>query len=129
MASTAEQNRARLFERASAVIAVTTIVTGLLVILGWIADIKVFKSVFFAGFIEMKFNTALCFVLTGTSLWLAPKKSNSMKDRAPAKGAQSKARRQWRASFGLSLKKHLQCCASGKLVSSINFSFEAFWAP
>jgi signal transduction histidine kinase len=48
-------------------IAVTLI--GGVVILGWIFDIALLKSVL-PGLVSMKVNTALCFILGGVSLWL-----------------------------------------------------------
>jgi len=42
---------------------------GCIVMTGWVLDIPALKSVL-PGFVEMKFNTALCFVLSGIALWL-----------------------------------------------------------
>ncbi len=42
---------------------------GLLVILGWLANIDAFKSIT-SGFVSMKFNTALCFVFAGAFMLL-----------------------------------------------------------
>ena len=55
-----------VFSRVSALLA---IVVGILVILGWLLDIEVLKSLS-SGFVSMKANTALCFVLLGISLLL-----------------------------------------------------------
>lgn len=46
-----------------------TFLAGLLVIIGWIFDITVMKSVL-PGTVTMKANTALCFILFGASLWM-----------------------------------------------------------
>ncbi len=48
--------------------AVVTVIGGLVVI-AWIADIALLKSVI-PGAATMRFNTALCFVLSGVALWL-----------------------------------------------------------
>lgn len=48
-------------------IAVTLV--GCIVILGWMFDIAILKSVW-PGLVTMKANTALCFILSGISLWL-----------------------------------------------------------
>ncbi len=48
---------------------VTVTLIGCVVLLGWIFDIAILKSVL-PGLGTMKFNTALCFVLGGSSLWL-----------------------------------------------------------
>ncbi|WP_242072009.1 EAL domain-containing protein [Nostoc sp. FACHB-110] len=42
---------------------------GFVVIVGWIKDITIFKSVW-PGWVAMKANTAICLILGGTSLWL-----------------------------------------------------------
>lgn len=42
---------------------------GMLVILGWIFDSRVLMSVI-PGYVSMKLNTAVCFVLSGLSFWL-----------------------------------------------------------
>jgi signal transduction histidine kinase len=42
---------------------------GSAVLVGWVADIPVLKS-FVPGLIEMKVNTAVCFILAGIALWL-----------------------------------------------------------
>ena len=46
-----------------------TIIMGCLVLAGWFFDIPSFKSVL-PGIISMKFNTALCFILSGIALYL-----------------------------------------------------------
>lgn len=55
------------FSRGSG-IAVTVI--GSIVLIGWVFDIAALKS-FFPGFVTMKANTALCFTLSGISLYIA----------------------------------------------------------
>jgi len=58
------------------IIAVLTIVTAILVITGWFGNIEDLKSVI-VGLPTMKFNTAICFLLSGISLLLIikPKKN------------------------------------------------------
>ena len=53
----------------SRVVAVLAMATGVLALLGWMLDSKVLKSVL-PGFVTMKANTALGFVLCGVALWL-----------------------------------------------------------
>src|SRR4030095_16234395 len=43
---------------------------GFLVLVGWLFNIPALKSIF-PGFATMKANTALAFMLAGSSLWLA----------------------------------------------------------
>ncbi|TAE54712.1 MAG: PAS domain S-box protein [Nostocales cyanobacterium] len=50
-------------------LAVATILIGCIVILGWFLDISLMKSIV-PEFVTMKFNTALGFLLAGTSLFL-----------------------------------------------------------
>ena len=49
--------------------AFASIITGVIVILGWIFDFEGFIRVLPGG-ASMKFNTALCFVLSGIGLWI-----------------------------------------------------------
>src|SRR3990172_2508145 len=54
------------FSRAASV---TVFLVGCLVLIGWWLDIPTLKSIF-PGLVTMKANTALCFILSGVSLWL-----------------------------------------------------------
>jgi PAS domain S-box-containing protein len=56
--------------------AVITIVAGLLVIIGWFAGNENLKSVV-AGLETMKFNSAICFILSGVSLLFQVNEQNS----------------------------------------------------
>ncbi|MBK5271845.1 MAG: hypothetical protein JJE22_12610, partial [Bacteroidia bacterium] len=49
--------------------ALFTIAIGCLVLLGWFSDIPAFRSIL-PGSISMKFNTAVCFILSGITLYL-----------------------------------------------------------
>ncbi|MEO6553004.1 MAG: PAS domain-containing protein, partial [Nitrospiraceae bacterium] len=55
---------------------VTAIVVGLLVLVGWIADIPFLKSVL-PSLPTMKANTALAFTLAGVSLWILQREQTS----------------------------------------------------
>lgn len=57
-----------LYRGASQKLAAIVFFIGLLVLVGWIADIALLKSVF-PNIVTMKVNTALCFTLLGASLW------------------------------------------------------------
>ena len=65
-----KQDLALAFEKISRAIAITTMSFGLAVVFGWILDISALKSVL-PGLVTMKFNTALAFILTGVSFYLA----------------------------------------------------------
>lgn len=52
-------------------ISLITIITGILVMIGWILDIRVLQQIV-PGFAEMVFNAALAFVLLGSALLLIP---------------------------------------------------------
>jgi PAS domain S-box-containing protein len=45
------------------------ILVGALVLCGWIFDVSTLKTVF-PGLVSMKVNTAICFILAGSALWL-----------------------------------------------------------
>ncbi|MDP2761569.1 MAG: EAL domain-containing protein [Sideroxyarcus sp.] len=49
--------------------AVLAVVVGAMVLVGWTFDITALKSVL-PGWVAMKTNTAVCFILTGIALWL-----------------------------------------------------------
>ncbi|MDP4285941.1 MAG: PAS domain S-box protein [Bacteroidota bacterium] len=51
------------------IISLITIVVGCLAMAGWVFNVTLFTTVF-PGWASMKFNTALCFVLSGLSLYL-----------------------------------------------------------
>ncbi len=55
---------------------IITIVISFLVMVGWVLDIGLLKSVF-PGFISMKFNTAVCFLLTGIALFMMGKRQGA----------------------------------------------------
>ena len=64
------QNRfLTVFAAISEAVALITLSIGGCVLLGWVLNIPAMKSVL-PGFVTMKANTALCFVLLGFSLWL-----------------------------------------------------------
>ena len=53
---------------------IAVVLIGCVVILGWIKDITVLKSIL-PGYVAMKVNTAICLILGGASLWLWHRRS------------------------------------------------------
>jgi PAS domain-containing protein len=60
----------RLFKKVSELLGLCIFLGGSVVLIGWILDIPVLKSIS-PGFVAMKANTAICFILIGLSLWLS----------------------------------------------------------
>ena len=60
---------ANLLKATSKITAVFVALSGIVILIGWVFDILVLKSVF-PGLVTMKVNTAFAFVLIGASLWL-----------------------------------------------------------
>ena len=54
--------------------ALVAVVVGAVVLVGWAFDIAVLKSIL-PGWISMKPNTAVCFILAGIALWLTTRQS------------------------------------------------------
>lgn len=50
-------------------LAIFVAISGAIVMLGWIFDIAILKSIL-PGWVTMKFNTAVCFILSGMTLYL-----------------------------------------------------------
>jgi PAS domain S-box-containing protein len=57
------------FKKLISIVSICTIFIGIAVILGWVFEIEILKSVI-AGYATMKFNTAFCFIITGCILYL-----------------------------------------------------------
>ena len=72
-----------LFESFSRMASAVIILVGCLVLVGWMFDITVLKSVF-PSLVTMKANTALAFALAGVSLWLFCGKSIDQRTRSIA---------------------------------------------
>ena len=63
----------------SKILAIALSSLGVIVFIGWLLDISILKSMV-PGFVSMKINTALCFILSGFTLWiLNEEKQNSLK--------------------------------------------------
>jgi len=58
---------AGVFQRAPQAAGTMVLCVGLLIVIGWVFDIEVFKRVL-PGWVSIKVNTAICFVLTGFAL-------------------------------------------------------------
>jgi hypothetical protein len=54
----------------SKIASVIAIAIGCLVLIGWQFNIAIFKTGFSGSLATMKANTAVCFILSGVSLWL-----------------------------------------------------------
>ena len=65
--------RSRIF---SSVAAMLVVAIGILVLIGWQFDVTRLKSIY--GDITMKPNAALSLILSGTSLWLVPRKNQKL---------------------------------------------------
>ena len=64
---------ASLCRRISEILSICIFLGGLIVLIGWIFDIPVLKSIS-PNFVTMKANTAICFISIGLSLWLLQEK-------------------------------------------------------
>ncbi|MGD0571888.1 MAG: ATP-binding protein [Sedimentisphaerales bacterium] len=62
-----------LFKSVSEILSICIFLGGSTVLIGWILDIPVLKSIS-PDFVTMKANTAVCFVFIGLSLWLSQTK-------------------------------------------------------
>jgi diguanylate cyclase (GGDEF)-like protein len=65
----AHEHLAAAVQRFAGVAACVSIVVGLAVLVGWMLDVQVLKSVV-VGRVSMKANTAIGFILAGVALWL-----------------------------------------------------------
>ncbi len=59
----------KLFKKISTILTGIVFFSSLAVLIGWIFDVSFLRNIF-VGFIAMKPNTSLCFVLAGLSIWL-----------------------------------------------------------
>ncbi|MDO8303898.1 MAG: response regulator [Sedimentisphaerales bacterium] len=62
-----------LFKKVSEILSFCVFLSGSVVLIGWILDIPVLKSIS-PNFVAMKANTAICFIFIGLSLWLSQTK-------------------------------------------------------
>lgn len=65
---------ATLTTRLVSLAAALAAITGSMALAGWAFDIAVLKSIL-PGWVSMKANTAVCFILIGISLWLTARTS------------------------------------------------------
>jgi integrase len=65
--------KTQLFKSVSEILSICIFLSGSVVLIGWILDIPVLKSIS-PNFVAMKANTATCFILIGLSLWLSQTK-------------------------------------------------------
>ncbi len=65
--------KTQLFKSVSEILSICIFLSGSVVLIGWIFDIPVLKSIS-PDFVAMKANTAVCFVFIGLSLWLSQTK-------------------------------------------------------
>ncbi len=63
---------ADLFKKISGKLSIFILLSGLVVLIGWFLGIPALKSIL-PNLVTMKANVAICFILTGLSLWLACK--------------------------------------------------------
>jgi PAS domain S-box-containing protein len=77
-------NRLQLQDKRNSIVArvagAIAILVGSIVLLGWLFDIEFLKQGSYANLVTMKANTALCFVLSGMSLWLSQARKNQQYD-------------------------------------------------
>ncbi|WP_242060524.1 methyl-accepting chemotaxis protein [Aerosakkonema funiforme] len=98
---------------------IAVIAIGCTVILGWMFNIPLFKSVF-PALVSMKVNTALCFILAGAALWIWHK-SQGMEERnnstlsheegRRAEGQRDRSEQEISHSPTLNLRRWVQVCA------------------
>src|ERR1035437_10219165 len=62
-----------MIKRVSGILSFVVALTGILVIIGWTFDIPIFKTIF-PKYGSMKVNTAICFILSGITLWIINRK-------------------------------------------------------
>jgi len=62
--------KTQLFKMVSEILSICIFLSGSVVLIGWILDIPVLKSIS-PNFVTMKANTAICFIFIGLSLWLS----------------------------------------------------------
>jgi len=76
-------NPAVLATKLASLATILAIIVGVMVLVGWAFDIAVLKSIL-PGWVAMKANAAVCFILIGVALWLTARQHSAHRTLHPA---------------------------------------------